>query len=501
MVGEVQSDIACKTVSPCRHLVMMVAALFASELVLMGLLAPRADFDWIGALLDASVVAVLAFAFGYVLMAAPLRRALQAQCESEQQMAAVFEHAPLGIVVTQPDGSILRTNRAFSDMLGYGNGGITAQDWRELTHPEDIAANQAVLEQVRRGESNGYALEKRYRRKDGEFLWSSLTVKAVRRPDQSLRMLVAMIADISSRKRADDLQRLATAVFETSGEGMMVTDALGRIQLVNPAFSHITGYPADQVLGRTPSLLSSGRHGKAFYAEMWQTLGTQGHWHGEVWNRRRDGTVFVEHLTISALHGADGAISHYIGVFGDFTQLHRRFEDAIHRANFDALTGLPNRALLWDRLSTSIAKMRRDGDGLAVLFIDLDGFKPINDSYGHLAGYDLLRQVAGRLQECLRDSDTLARLGGDEFVVVSLNSGTPEAAGKIADKIQAVIGLPFHLEGGITATVGASVGIAVYPDDGDDPRSLLANADAAMYDAKRAGKGTWRMAQSPAAVA
>ncbi|WP_343864751.1 diguanylate cyclase domain-containing protein [Caenispirillum bisanense] len=306
-----------------------------------------------------------------------------------------------------------------------------------------------------------------------------------------------IVRDIGPRRAREREQRLAQAVFQTTAEAMCITDAATRIIAVNRAFTETTGYGPADILGRTPAALSSGRHDSLFYSGMWDCLQETGHWRGEVWNRRADGELYVQRLTISQISDDDGTVTNYVGVFSDITAEKEATAALKQAATHDALTGLPNRALMQDRLGQALARTARDGSGLAVLFIDLDGFKPVNDTFGHLAGDMLLQGVAQRLRGCVRDSDTVARVGGDEFVVVSLGSGSPEAAATVADKLLAALTPPFALGIG-EASIGASIGIALAsgrePEQPVPAQALLDAADHAMYEAKHAGKGTWRLA-------
>lgn len=307
------------------------------------------------------------------------------------------------------------------------------------------------------------------------------------------RRAQVILRDISLRKLREQELQLAQTVFETTAEAMMITDANKKIVAVNPAFTDITGYGRDQAMGQDPHILSSGRHDQAFYTEMWSTLAVNGHWRGEVWNRRADGAAYVQRVTISCIRNRQGQITNYVGVFSDITREKEASEKLRHTASHDALTGLPNRALLHDRLEQAISKASRDDSGLALLFIDLDGFKPINDTHGHLIGDLLLQGVAERLRDCVRESDTVARLGGDEFVILSLNTASQQDAAIIAQKVLDTLARPFALNG-ISAQVGASIGIALYPVHANSGEALLMAADHAMYAAKNAGRRCYRSA-------
>ncbi|HYD96853.1 MAG TPA: EAL domain-containing protein [Noviherbaspirillum sp.] len=289
-------------------------------------------------------------------------------------------------------------------------------------------------------------------------------------------------------------QELAASVFHNAIEGIVITDAKGRIVSVNPAFTEITGYTAEEAIGETPRLLKSNRHDEQFYREMWATIESAGQWKGKIWNRRKCGEVFLESQTIRRLRGEDGVIR-YVAVFNDITEQWRKDQRIEHLAFYDSLTGLANRSLLNDRIQHSIALAERSGSGLAVLVLDLDRFKNINDTLGHDQGDKLLQIVSERLRKVARETDTVARLGGDEFVLLLENPGRPEEIGAVAARVVECIAEPMVL-GGVTLCVEGSLGVAIYPIDGEDAASLMKNADTAMYDAKASGKNTYRFFSS-----
>ena len=307
-----------------------------------------------------------------------------------------------------------------------------------------------------------------------------------------------LLGYIAARMEKNDLaltrsaaaEKLAAKVFHTTIEGIMITDAQGRIESVNPAFTQITGYSDQDVIGQTPRVLKSQHHDAAFYRQMWQEVEASGQWKGEIWNRRKSGEVFLESQTIQRIQSDDGN-ARYVAVFNDITEQWRKDKRIEHLAFHDSLTGLANRSLLADRIKQAIALADRAGSSLAVMLVDLDRFKDINDSFGHEQGDELLKAVTRRLQEEARMTDTIARLGGDEFVLVLQPIGQPEDAGLIAARIIGAIATPIELSG-LSLRVGASVGVALYPGDGVDATSLLKSADTAMYEAKDAGKGTYR---------
>jgi len=291
------------------------------------------------------------------------------------------------------------------------------------------------------------------------------------------------------RQAAAD-QDLAASVFHNAIEGIVITDADGTIVSVNPAFTAITGYSAEEAIGQTPRLLKSNRHDEKFYADMWSAIHADGQWTGQIWNRRKGGEVFLESQTIRRLYGADDVVR-YVAVFSDITEQWRKDQRIEHLAFHDSLTGLANRALLMDRIRQAVALATRTGTVFSVVVLDLDRFKNINDTFGHEQGDALLQVVAQRLQSVAREIDTVARLGGDEFVLLLHGMEHPEDLAAAATRIIAGIAVPIRLDR-IAVQIEASVGLAMYPTDGTDPSALLKNADAAMYDAKSAGKNTYR---------
>ena len=290
--------------------------------------------------------------------------------------------------------------------------------------------------------------------------------------------------------RAEAELRLYATVFTNASEGMLITDAHSRIIASNPAFSRITGYSPAEVVGRSPVLLNSGRQDSGFYRRMWSTLASRGKWQGELWNRRRDGSIYPEWLSITAVPGEGEATCNYIGIFSDITERKEAEARILHLAHHDPLTNLPNRALLNDRLSQSLLQARRDGRGAAVLLLDLDRFKTINDTLGHERGDSLLLEICARCRRVLRDTDTLARLSGDEFVIVLPDAATADLAADTARRILDAIALPCRL-GEHELSITASIGIALFPRDGGDESTLLRNADAAMHRAKEAGRNAF----------
>ncbi|RMD62387.1 MAG: sensor domain-containing diguanylate cyclase [Alphaproteobacteria bacterium] len=281
---------------------------------------------------------------------------------------------------------------------------------------------------------------------------------------------------------------LVMKALDATSYAVMITDAQATILAVNPAFSRVTGWSTEEVIGRTPRILSSGRQDADFYEEMWHALHETGHWHGELWNRRKSGDIYPEHLVIDAVRDSGGEIEFFVAVFSDIAERKERERRLSYLAYHDEITDLPNRALFMDRLSHGLALARRRGTPLAVVLLDLDGFKDVNDTFGHEAGDLLLRSVAQRMKSGLRDSDTLARLGGDEFAILLPAVGSARDARKVVMRVQAALRRPFYLAGD-EVCIGGSAGGALYPANGADAEELLRCADLAMYEVKRRGKG------------
>lgn len=303
-------------------------------------------------------------------------------------------------------------------------------------------------------------------------------------------MIQMTVRDVSARKKAESAMRLAAKVFENALEGVVITNKNAEILLVNRAFTKITGYSAEEVMGKNPRILGSGRQPPEFYGEMWASLTEHAQWQGEIWNIRKDGDIYPQWLSISRLSDEYGKVINYVGVFSDITERKSAEERILHQVYYDYLTDLPNRVLFVDRLNQAIAlAMRHPENSLGVLFLDVDNFKLINDSMGHDAGDCLLKLVGQRLTDCARDTDTVARMGGDEFTIILTKIAHAEDAAIVAKKILDSFSLPFTL-GGEEVYASLSIGISLFPGDGVTSEILLKNADTAMYRAKSTG-GMW----------
>ena len=305
---------------------------------------------------------------------------------------------------------------------------------------------------------------------------------------------IELVRLVEERERALDELRAAAeklmqakAVYENSSEGIMVTDHHNRIVSVNPAFESITGYGSKEVMGADPKILNSGRHAPEFFAEMKRALEETGTWRGETWNRRRDGRIYAQSMSINTIFDENGEVLQRVCVFSDITEKKLAEERIEHMAQHDALTNLPNRALYTDRLQQALALAKRDGRCLGLLYIDLDRFKPVNDTFGHITGDTLLQLVAQRMRNCVRESDTVARMGGDEFAVLLSNIKSRQDALIVAEKLRAALEAPFEIDGN-QLDISCSIGAAFYPENGSSGEALTQSADQAMYMAKNGGR-------------
>lgn len=414
---------------------------------------------------------------------------------SQAHLARVIEGANQGFWDWNLQTNEFHVSPRFATMLDFAPGEWQAgpEQWVHQVHPEDLPKALESINQHLKGLTPTHEIELRCKTKSGEWKWILTQGKIVEwdKNGQPL-MMSGTHTDISERKKNENTLKQAAAVFENTQEGVVVTDAEIRITMVNKAFTRLTGYSAEEVIGRNPSFLKSGRHDPHFYQEMWENISNFGYWQGELWNRRKNGEIYPELQSISAVRDNDGQISHYVSVFMDISNLKASEEQLEFLAHHDPLTQLPNRLLLFSRLEMALSIARRDNTQLALLMFDLDHFKDINDSFGHPCGDQLLQQVAQRLAERLRTTDFLARLGGDEFTVLLENLPRPEDAARVAGDLIAALEAPFHLDNNIEVRTGASMGISLFPSHGATAETLLQQADAAMYRAKAEGRGRFQ---------
>jgi len=436
-------------------------------------------------------------------MARDMTRSLR---ESEARLRVLIDAAPDPIVVYDADrGRFVDANPQAEALFACERDELLASPMERFFPPalpgKPPPAENArrMLEQSMSGEQQLF--DRNLRTARGAIV--RCEIRMVRLPSAGQRLLRVSFIDITERKRVEADLKVAAITFE-SQQGMLVTGPDKTILRVNRSFSEITGYSAGEAVGQTPRLLKSGRHDADFYAAMWAQIDAQGTWTGEIWNRRKSGELFPAWTTITAVKGYGGRISHYVGSFTDITQRRAAEDEIRHLAFYDALTQLPNRRLMLDRLRQALAASARHGRHGALMLFDLDDFKTLNDTLGHDVGDQFLVEVAARMESCIRECDTVARLGGDEFVVIleELDSGFVAAmqAESVAVKIQAALREPFLLDltvaGGESNTrhyhCTSSIGITLFRGSDADVDELLKRADTAMYQAKAAGRNTLR---------
>lgn len=410
--------------------------------------------------------------------------------ENEQRWSFALESGNFAVWDWDIQTDKLKLSKIGKRLFGYHEDetGERMADWAARCHPDDRAHVVACLKDHFRDRAENFSVEFRVLCKDSSWKWLLARGLVVNRAadGKPLRM-IGLHSDISERKQWEEELRLASTVFNLADEAMFVTNPRNEILSVNPAFEAITGYTPEEVIGRNPKILSAKTHTRDFYRELWSELTESGSWSGEVFNRKKSGEAYVEWLTIKRVLNEKGELTHHVAVFSDITARKAAEGRMRHLALHDALTDLPNRALLTERLEQAIIRARRDKSCLSLIYFDLDKFKPVNDTFGHEVGDWLLKSVASRVVDCIRESDTVARFGGDEFVVLLPKLDKDTDALAVAEKIRTAIGQPFVFAD-VSFDISASIGVAIYPAHGDDEKTLARNADIAMYHAKKSGR-------------
>lgn len=404
---------------------------------------------------------------------------------SEEKFAKAFHASPDGLLLSrQSDGLLLEVNEGFCRLTGYNLDPRLDQTSLDLGIWVDLNERKLLLSKLKK---DGFVRDFscHIRRSDGQIRLCELSARPL--PIAGADCMLTIARDITERHLMQEKLQLAATVFENTAEGVLITDTDQRITAVNRAFSEITGYSEIEALGQTPRLLASGQHDSAFYAALWHQLTAEGHWQGEIFNKRKNSELYPSWLTISAVRNSEREITHFVAVFADISSLKHAQAKLDYQAHHDPLTGLPNRALFENRLHAALQCSQVSNRQGAVLFLDLDRFKHINDSLGHPVGDLLLKGIAQRLKEQVRDVDTVARLGGDEFIILLPGLHKPSHASAIANKLLACFSAPFQA-GEHEFFTSASIGISLYPQDGSDVASLIRNADAAMYRSKAKGR-------------
>ena len=423
-----------------------------------------------------------------------LRRAEKTSASTGAQLEAILKASADGILLLDENGAITSMNRQFLRI------------WQISEEPrlpvDSTAAFELLVSRMRNPDAYRQRLaEIRYDNdedthdlltlNDGRFIECRSRPVAL---DGRFAGRVFFFTDISQNTASDNHLKLTASVFSHANEGIVITNSTGKIIDVNATFSRITGYTREEVIGQNPRILKSGQHGDDFYQAMWHSLTARGYWQGEVWNRHKSGRVYAQRLSITAIRDADTADAplHYVAFTSDVTESKMQQQQLERMAHYDALTGIPNRVLLADRLQQAIAHARRNRSELALIYLDIDGFKEVNDTHGHETGDRLLVSIAHRLRNILRESDTLARLGGDEFVAVLSDLNNLNECEAALTRLLKAAATPFEI-GTHTLQLSASLGAALFPHDGEDAATLMRHADQAMYQAKQAGKNRYHL--------
>ncbi|MBI4850962.1 MAG: diguanylate cyclase [Acidobacteria bacterium] len=403
------------------------------------------------------------------------------------RLASIFEATTDLVATIDSTNQIIHINRAGQKMLGFDNGKAISLSLLDIypIYERGFISSQALPIAIRDGVWSGETVI--FSSINNQETNVSQVIIAHKNDLGQVEFFSTIARDITDLKKAEKALTMFAKVFESTQEGMMITDANNKILNINPAFTAITGYILEEVIGRYPNFLQSGKHDERFYQKLWYSINSFGKWQGEIWNRRKNGEIYAEWLTISTIKDDKGKITNHVAIFSDITSVKLAENRLIHLAHHDVLTGLPNRLLFNDRLDQALIKSYRDDSLVAVIFIDLDRFKPINDTFGHRIGDLLLQAVAERLRGCVREEDTVARLGGDEFTIILEDVAKAQDAAKIAKKIITTLSNTFVIEGH-KLNIGASIGISVFPVDGKDSETLIKHADKAMYKTKESGR-------------
>lgn len=432
---------------------------------------------------------------GYVAQCFDVTAYQEGEAELElaaQRMIALLHQTRLIAVVLDTEGRVMFSNGSLSRLLGLPGtslmncrlferhlapGGRGLQD---RIYPD--GGTRAVFASEFEAEMCTVSGDSRF------ILWHSIVLHEY---SGNIRGTILIGDDLTESRRMEQQLLLSASVFESTNQAIVVTDAQARILAVNQAFADLTGYAKEEAQGLNPRVLKSGRHDQTFYEQMWKSIHETGHWRGDVWDRRKDGSVYPKFLSISAIRNERGEVTNYAGIFYEISERKAVEEKLDFLAHYDTLTGLPNRCLLLDRLKLAVQRAQEDGSKVGLLYLDLDRFKDINDTYGHAAGDILLAEAASRMLGCVRAADTVARLGGDEFVVMLPDIKKLAAAEHVAQKIQAAMAPHYEIDGHSMLAM-PSIGISVFPDDHEEVEMLLKQADAAMYEAKQGRNGAYR---------
>ncbi|WP_404976640.1 putative bifunctional diguanylate cyclase/phosphodiesterase [Acidovorax delafieldii] len=428
-----------------------------------------------------------------------MRRAEKVRMAMAQELTQIVRHAPAGFARVALDGRFLWANTRLCDLLGAEPVQTLSLNFRDVMIAQDPDWAASQLERLLAGEIDHYVGERHCLRLDnGRRVPVLCTVTLAPEVGDEPAHLVCVVQDLDEIKaaraalqRSEARQRLAATVVDNTMEGVVVTDAHSRILSVNAAFTRLLGYTEEELLGKTPRVFKSGRHDKAFYEAMWSALTETGYWQGEIWNRRKNGEIFPEHMSLSAVRDPAGEITHYVCMFTDISEEKAQQRQLEYLAHNDPLTGLSNRTWFGHQLELAVQEAQGSGEHIAVLLLNLDRFKDVNDSYGHATGDEVLKHIARQVQSALRPGDVLGRMAGDELAVVARNLRHADGAAAVARHLIRAVAEPWRSPDGLEVVAGVSVGICMFPEHAGTTELLLQGAHAAVYGAKARGRGAW----------
>ena len=428
-----------------------------------------------------------------------MRRAEKVRMAMAQELTQIVRHAPAGFARVALDGSFLWANTRLCDLLGAEPVQTLSLNFRDVMIAQDPHWAASQLQRLLAGEIDHYVGERHcLRLGNGRRVPVLCTVTLAPEVGDEPAHLVCVVQDLDEIKaaraalqRSEARQRLAATVVDNTMEGVVVTDAHSRILSVNAAFTRLLGYTEEELLGKTPRVFKSGRHDKAFYEAMWSALTETGYWQGEIWNRRKNGEIFPEHMSLSAVRDPAGEITHYVCMFTDISEEKAQQRQLEYLAHNDPLTGLSNRTWFGHQLELAVQEAQGSGEHIAVLLLNLDRFKDVNDSYGHATGDEVLKHIARQVQSALRPGDVLGRMAGDELAVVARNLRHADGAAAVARHLIRAVAEPWRSPDGLEVVAGVSVGICMFPEHAGTTELLLQGAHAAVYGAKARGRGAW----------
>ena len=428
-----------------------------------------------------------------------MRRAEKVRMAMAQELTQIVRHAPAGFARVALDGRFLWANTRLCDLLGAEPVQTLSLNFRDVMIAQDPDWAASQLQRLLAGEIDHYVGERHCLRLDnGRRVPVLCTVTLAPEVGDEPAHLVCVVQDLDEIKaaraalqRSEARQRLAATVVDNTMEGVVVTDAHSRILSVNAAFTRLLGYTEEELLGKTPRVFKSGRHDKAFYEAMWTALTETGYWQGEIWNRRKNGEIFPEHMSLSAVRDPAGEITHYVCMFTDISEEKAQQRQLEYLAHNDPLTGLSNRTWFGHQLELAVQEAQGSGEHIAVLLLNLDRFKDVNDSYGHATGDEVLKHIARQVQSALRPGDVLGRMAGDELAVVARNLRHADGAAAMARHLIRAVAEPWRSPDGLEVVAGVSVGICMFPEHAGTTELLLQGAHAAVYGAKARGRGAW----------